>query len=218
MDVADEVRAGVLSGAPAIEQTVAGRDGFASVFVFPLFMSEGYFTSTAIPARLGLNEADSTARRGDVLLLPPLGVLPGLTARIEAFALAYAAKNGLSPGEHCLLLLGHGSTKTPRARASIDAHRRALAGRTQFAGVTAAYLEEPPFIADVVAASPRGLLAVGMFAGAGLHGGEDATALLRTKPDAHYAGPVVADSGIVDLIAATVAAAAGRRAARPISS
>ena len=56
------VEIALLSGAPRLEDAVAKLRHFDHIHVFPLLMSEGYFTDTVIPDRLGRGGRQRTLR------------------------------------------------------------------------------------------------------------------------------------------------------------
>lgn len=192
------VVAGVLKGEPSLEAalTEAVASGGREVFVYPVFMADGYFTSTVLPQRLAA-EAPSVPVR----ILPPLGLDPGLPPLMHACALAAAARAGFDPNASDVLVVGHGSQM---ARASAEATERAagaLRSLGVFASVSVALLEEPPFVGDVLAATDRPVIVLGFFSGDGLHAGEDVPALMaEVGTPAIYAGSTGILPGIPDLV------------------
>lgn len=198
------VRAGVLSGEPTLEEALAAvaeqTDG--PILIYPFFMAAGYFVNVKIPKRLADAGVGERCR-----VLAPLGTSEALPALIHAKALDTAAGAGVEASSARLLVVGHGSKV---ARASAEAtdevvlRLRELGG---FAEVVTAFLEEAPFLDDVVMASDRATVVVGFFNGDGLHAAEDVPQALAafTGPIA-YTGPVGAFAEISALIEKTIAA------------
>ena len=65
----------------ALELTRCG-----TVAVLPVFLSEGYFSSTVVPRELGLSYGDNHIGERWVRLLPPLGADAGLAEIVAARA------------------------------------------------------------------------------------------------------------------------------------
>jgi sirohydrochlorin ferrochelatase len=201
-----EVRVGCLKASPDLAAAV--RDAPPPVCVVPLLMSEGYIFEL-LRRRL----AELLAGR-DWRLAAPVGTHPGLTALVRERAVAVLAAEGIPPARASLLLIGHG---TPRHAGSAEA-TRAQAARLEGAGLAAvgvAFLEEPPYAAEAVAALPGDVVAVvGLFLDSGPHGDVDVRdALARAERPVLYAGAVGTDPGLVSLILERAIAAIGERAA-----
>jgi sirohydrochlorin cobaltochelatase len=194
--VAGEVAVGFLNGAPSIVEAMAAFH-LPEVIVYPMFLAEGFFAGTRLPAAVG---AAAGTRR--VHILPPLGLDPALADLVAGKAAAAARDRGVAAEATTLVLLAHGSSRDAASReATMDLAAR-LGG---FAAVRIALLEEPPSLAEVLDGIAGPAVVVGLFAGEGLHGGEDLPDLI--------AGRDVATAGIVGTwpeIAALVAAAVRR--------
>lgn len=198
------VTAGVLKGDPTLEDALAAAlgSGAGRIAVYPLFMADGYFVRTVLPARVAAAGAGNSCR-----ILPPLGLDLRLPPLILAAALRSARQAGFAPAASRLLLAGHGSALGP---ASADATRAAalrIAGLSDFAEVAVAFLEEPPFLDAELAGERRPAIVAGFFSGDGLHAGEDVPQAIRnTGATAVYAGPIGGSDAIPSLIADAVAA------------
>jgi len=199
------IAAGVLSGDPVLENAlgeVAARTT-GPILLYPFFMAPGYFVNVKIPKRL--EDAGLAAR---CRVLPVFGLEGPLPVLIRDNAMR-AAQQISSPPEACrLLLVGHGS-KVARASAeateAVAACLRELGG---FARVETAFLEEAPFLNDVVVADTRPTVVVGFFNGDGLHAAEDVPeAVANFDGPITYTGPVGAFPEVSDLIARSIAAA-----------
>ena len=165
------------------------------VDVVPFFMEDGYFTRVVVPRAM-----EKAARHGfDLTLHPPIGVHAGFPA-----VLAARAPEGVP-----LLLVGHGSARSPNRRLAAHVHADALRATGRFPLVESAFLEEPPFVPDALARiGDRPLAVLGLFAQQGSHARDDLPALIGATARRHKPislGIIGDDPGlrglIVDLIA-----------------
>jgi sirohydrochlorin ferrochelatase len=201
----NEVAIGYVRIAPSIEDAARGLAS-PSVLVYPLFMSDGYYVRQAIPERLGLRTGRDTWGH-KVRIAPPLGVSPDLPVILDAALRSAAGAHGLDPGGAHVLLVAHGSTKSPHsADVARSIVQRVEAGR-RFASVSLALLEEEPFLADALRDLPRPLLVLGLFAGEGLHGGDDLTEAVRALDDQQVfiVEQLGGYAGVIELIARSLA-------------
>lgn len=198
------VVAGVLKGEPSLDQALqaAAVSGATDIALFPMFMSDGYFAGQVLAERVAALELALPVRR-----LAPLGLDPRLPQVMFNDALAAAAGAGIRPDDANLLVVGHGSAGL---RASAEATHGAAAALRPFGvfrEVGVALLEEPPFVADVLANSSRPTVVVGFFSGDGLHAGEDIPGLLASAPlPAAYTGPIGRSPHVAGLILEAVRA------------
>lgn len=198
-----EVAMGLLNGAPAVATSLA-RLTAPVVRVVPFFMEDGYFTRVVVPHALGAADA---ARR--LVLCPPVGVHAGMAGLIERRVRHSCATRGLQPAATAVLIVGHGSARAPGRALALHRHAAQLAASGVFVKVTAACLEETPFVADAL----RGLRShsvavVGFFAGAGSHVREDVPGLIAAEQAArgtpgsrvHNFGSVTEDPLMMQII------------------
>lgn len=167
-----EVGVGLLNGTPAVADALAALTSHV-VHVVPVFMEQGWFVREAVPRALGTGG-------GHVLRFhEPVGVHPGM-ARLVAARVQRAC--GRDAPRFTVLLAGHGSARAPGRPLALHRHVAALAAEGRFAAVCAAFLEEPPLVADalrMLCASP--VAVVGCFAGEGGHVRDDLPALLAAE-------------------------------------
>jgi len=183
----DEVATGCLSGTPSALDALASLSARV-VHVVPFFMEDGWFAREGVPAALRV--VDRALR-----FHPPVGIHPDMAvlaaARVER---ACGPSTGLS-----LLLVGHGSARSPGRRMALHRHAEWLAGTGRYARACAAFLEEPPFIADVLAelrADPVAVL--GFFSAEGAHVREDLGQMMLTERAQRGAsGAVLIDLGLI---------------------
>ncbi len=179
------VAVGFLQGSPSPAEAL-GRLGPRTVHVVPFFMEDGYFTRVAVPASL------AGAGGADIRLYPPVGVQDGMAALIEArIAAACPDTRAIS-----VILVGHGSARSPGRPLALHRHADRLRGTGRFAGVRVAFLEEAPFVADSLAATEAASIAlIGVFAGEGLHVRDDWPNLIAAGRARH--GPIIHDLGTI---------------------
>ena len=201
-----DVQAGALYGSTPLEDVLRGL-GAAHVYVAPLLMCNGVYARRVIPRRLGLGGAITQAGGQCFYLCAPLGAAPGLSALIVERALALAGRRDIAPSSATLLLIGHGSAKDRNARRAAEVHAAWARRRSPFKRVRVAFLEEPPYLADVPPAPTEPLIALGLFMADDRHADADVPRLLRAAaPEgAHYLGAIGTDAKIPDLILGQVA-------------
>ncbi len=199
-----QVACGVLNGKPSLEAAFAGLRG-DKVLVYPLFMSGGYYVEKALPERLGL-DANSSAGSRDVTILPPLGLDPALPEIVARRVRDAAPANPYSASESSVLVIAHGSTKSPQSRLAAETFADRLRRHLKAGLVRTAYLEEAPFVEDATAGLTARSVVVSLFVSQGSHGGGDVPKILA-EAGIGYApviGPVGADRQIADLVVAAV--------------
>ena len=197
------IAAGVLKGEPTLEDALAEAAGSGAprIAVYPLFMADGYFM-TKVRERV---EATGVSPQPDILV--PLGLDPALPDVLVEEAASMASREGFEPLQSRLLIVGHGSKLGPAsANATRKAAARAAIAR-RFASVTTAFLEEEPFLDDVLAATRTPTVVAGFFFGEGMHAGEDVPdAIAETGATAIYTGAIGNSAAVAPLIAAALAA------------
>lgn len=193
------VAVGFVSGAPSIGDGLRAL-GDCDVVVYPLFQSEGYFTRIRLPQLL--QEAAGAGRT--IRILPPLGCDPLLADLIVGRLVVAASEQSRKPSD--VILLAHGSTKDASSRLAAEQLAESVRKRAMFRTVRVALLEEPPSLRKAAAELTGPIVVLGLFAGDGLHGGNDAPRLVAGlgRADAAYAGTIGSLAGIDDLVAAAV--------------
>lgn len=184
-----DVAVGLLNGTPSAAEALLAL-GPRVVHVVPLFMEQGWFVREAIPRAL-------RDGHGHVLRYhQPVGVHPGL-ADLAAARAQRACGTGATG--FSVLLVGHGSKRAPGRTMALHRHAESLSAGGQFAQVRAAFLEEPPLVAEALRAWRALPVAVlGFFAGDGGHVREDLPALLSADRAARgEAGAPLLDLGVI---------------------
>lgn len=166
------------------------------VFIVPFFTTAGYFADEVIPGELGFPAADGGAgfsrsfSQGAQtwLYTAPVGTHPRMTDLLLARAREVLAEHPFpvraQPNETALMLVGHGTPRSGKSRAGVEAQVKALRQRAEFGEVHAVFLEEPPLVPDWWQLTNRQqVVFVPFFLSDGLHGGEDVPVLLGEREE-----------------------------------
>lgn len=132
----------------------------ADALIYPLFMTDGWFTRTMLPQRLG---------RADTHILPPLGTDPALPDVATEYLGAELARLGWLAKDTCLIVASHGSGKSRNSARDTERFALALATRMQLAEIRSGYIEEPPFLKDAAQAGGTQAMCLPFFAAEGGH-------------------------------------------------
>lgn len=184
---------------PRVAGMLAGRP----VAVFPQFMSDGWFVSTHLPARLA--EAGIAAST----ICTPLGMLPGLADLCLRRARAAALAAGLVPADAQLLVAAHGSPSDPRPARATRLVAEAIAVSAVFRGVRLGFVDEAPEIAEAARLDGPALCLPFFAAKAGHVTGD----LPEALAEAAFSGPVLEPIGTDPEVPALIAAALRRESA-----
>ncbi len=165
------------------------------VFIVPVTISDGYFTTEVIPTQLGLigNGPSAVGRfqevhGHEVFYGRPLGSHPWMTDVLLARAGSALADHpddpSAEPGSTALFIAGHGTDRNRQSRVAIERQVKLIRERGLYAEVHAAFMLEPPFIAECWNVTRvRDLVMVPFFISNGLHTTEDIPILLG-EPEA----------------------------------
>ncbi len=179
--------------------------------VLPMFMADGYMTRELLPARLA-----AALPKTPLHFCPPLGLAPelaDLAARAATENLPEPVAKDAPVGVRPLVVLAaHGSRRSPASRHATErlaglmaANRMAVSSGVQ---LRTAYLEEAPYVADVLAGLDRPATVISLFAGGGAHAALDMPqALADAAQPVTYAGALGEDPRIVQVIEAALARA-----------
>jgi len=162
-----------------------------TVFVVPLFISEGYFTEQVIPRELGLVSADAAGferiqqiGRHRVHYCGPVGTHPSITEILARRAIEVVRLNppphGVpDPSDLSVFIAGHGTGNSENSRRAIEDQVERLRASGRFHDVHGVFMEEEPRIADCYRlAGTRHIVQVPFFISDGLHSYEDIPVLL----------------------------------------
>lgn len=175
----------------ACRRSLSALDGVQ--LIYPQFMADGWFVRSETPRRLA--EAGVEGAR----MIPPLGLDPDLPVIGARVARDAAQAAGIDPAQATLVVVGHGSKGSRASANSTRAFAEALPDGAGFATVTTAFIEEAPFLADVVPEGPA--VCLPFFATNGGHTTEDIPQGWRGR------GPVAPPIGMTDAIPPLIATA-----------
>jgi len=201
--VAAEIGFGFIKGSPTVDEAI-GALSSRDIVVYPLFLSDGYFTRVALPRLV------EEARRQDagraIRILPPLGLEPALADVIADEAAAAACSRANLPTEISIVLLAHGSQKDQASRLAAERMADHMRQRQSFCDTRIALLEESPSLAEAIEGMNGPIVVVGLFAGEGMHGADDAKRLVSelNRDDIILMGPVGTFAGIETAIVSAV--------------
>lgn len=140
--------------------------GTRPVVCLPLLFSDGYFFAQRLkPFFAG----------GGRTLAPPMGLWPSFAPFLADNLALRTISHAADPR---VVLVAHGS-KTP-GRSAACARTVAQQMQARYGRIEVGFLEEAPFAADVVAGAEAPWVAVGLFLGEGMHGGEDFDVLVSS--------------------------------------
>ncbi len=200
-----QVRTATLAGEPSLAQAL--RDlATPQLCVVPMFMCAGYFVTVTLPAALAAALPDPSIGPR-VTICPPFGEAASIADVVAGRAVAGLRAVGVGPDAATLLLVAHGSPHDPASRRATEAHVGRLSAMGRFRAVVAAYLEEPPTLADVLPDLAAPAVVAGLFVGGGRHADRDVTAALikAGRADVINLGAVGVDPAIPDIVLAMVA-------------
>jgi sirohydrochlorin cobaltochelatase len=155
------------------------------VFIVPLFISEGYFSTQIIPKELGFHGVPSALRQAQATwyYCQPVGTHAHMTdvilarARkiIRQFPFPFAPK----PTDTTLFIAGHGTERNANSRKAIEQQVALIRAQKIYAAVEAIFMEEDPRITDCHQLAPtKNIVVVPFFISDGLHVVEDIPVLL----------------------------------------
>jgi sirohydrochlorin cobaltochelatase len=210
--IVSQAGCGFIKGAPSIGEAVQALTA-DEIVVYPLFLSDGYFTRVRLPELL---EEATAGTRPRPHILPPLGLDPGFPALIAGRAVAAARTQDFVPARTNLVVLAHGSTTDQASRMATLRLTEELAKQRHFRCVRMALLEEEPSLREATADLPGPIIVMGLFAGDGRHGAADAPRLVAElgRDDVLFAGTIGNLDGIEELIASAAEDWMGRRSSQ----
>ncbi|MGA9453073.1 MAG: CbiX/SirB N-terminal domain-containing protein [Verrucomicrobiia bacterium] len=154
------------------------------VFIAPLFISEGYFSSEVIPRELGFDASRFSHHASRTLVYcSPVGTHDSMThvllARARQIVAQFPFPRPPQPQDITLFIAGHGTEENENSRQAVERQAGLIRGMDLYAGVHAIYLEESPRIADCYKlAQTKNMVVVPFFISDGLHTQEDIPVML----------------------------------------
>ncbi len=152
------------------------------VYVVPDFISEGYFTRTVIPRELGLEGPRTRHGTRTIKYCDPVGSHPHMTEVLLKRARETAPD--VPATETSLVIVGHGTSLNDNSAIAAKEQVRLISGLGLYGEVLAAYMEEPPLIADwdKLTHFPN-VLVLPFFIADGLHSYQDIPVLLGIEEE-----------------------------------
>ncbi|SNZ07197.1 CbiX/SirB N-terminal domain-containing protein [Cohaesibacter gelatinilyticus] len=193
-----EIEAGVLKGEPSLSE---GWDGLSAEdrYIYPFFMSDGFFVSRILPKKI----REAVGFHGNELtMLAPFGISPQLGPALLNNLKRTLAGLGRQAEIPPLLIAAHGASvdKQSSLRANQLANYLSESGR--FSEVHCAFLDEAPYLEDIVPDLNPQSLVLPLFNGLGSHSIDDMSALRIKSPNGvHYLPPVGGEEWVADIVA-----------------
>ncbi|MFZ4763702.1 MAG: CbiX/SirB N-terminal domain-containing protein [Roseimicrobium sp.] len=154
-----------------------------TIYVVPIFISEGYFCQEVLPRELRLTGPVTQRENKRIFYCDPVGIHPGMTKLLLKRAEEVA--DGAPRSETSLIIVGHGTALNENSRKIIEKQVALIRdGGHGYAEVLDAYMEEAPFIAQwhELAKAPH-VVVVPFFIADGLHSYQDIPVLLGIESE-----------------------------------
>lgn len=200
-----EVRAATLAGTPNPQEALASIRS-RNIVIVPVLMCDGFLYREALPA--ALDHARRTRPKGHPFYLcRPLGLHPKVADLLTYRAIEALDPAVLTPAATTLLLIGHGSTRDSASETAVARQAARIQTASIFRSVMTAFIAQPPYLRDVLAAAPRPLIGMALFTARGNHVIEDIEKPFDEKDDGRilFGGTLGEDDQIVAIIEAMAA-------------
>jgi len=156
------------------------------VFVAPIFISEGYFSTEVIPKELGFSYPDRLSLvmgQSTQFYCRPVGTHESMTkvilSRAAQVTKQFPFPRAPKPAETALFIAGHGTERNINSRKAIEHQAELIRTERIYAEVHAVFMEEEPRIAGChLLAQTKNCVVVPFFISDGLHVVEDIPVLL----------------------------------------
>lgn len=179
-----EVREAFWKQEPQIKKvlsTITAR----TVFIVPLFISEGYFSDQVIPGELGFGPSRSAlnSQQSTLFYCASVGTHTSMTnvvlVRAREVVEKYPFPRAPKPKDITLFIAGHGTERNENSRKAIEHQVELIRAANLYSAVHAVFMEEEPRIAAYhQIAQTRYVVAVPFFISDGMHTQEDIPVLL----------------------------------------
>jgi len=186
-----QVREAFWKEAPAFRDVLRTVDA-DETYIVPLFVSEGYFVDQVLPREfaLGITDAAGTDHESEIIYTDPVGTHPEMTDVVAARARRYL-DDDVDESETALAVIGHGTERNPNSADAIYNHVDALRETTDFAEVDALFMDEAPYVDDVLDVFDADDIAVvPLFIADGFHTQDEIPELLGITDDPRSGYPV----------------------------
>ncbi|WP_435068070.1 CbiX/SirB N-terminal domain-containing protein [Haloplanus sp. C73] len=186
-----QVREAFWKESPSFRDVIRTVDA-DEAYIVPLFISEGYFVDQVLPREfaLGITDMRGTDHEPEVIYTDPVGTHPEMTDVVAARARRYL-DDDVAESETALAVIGHGTERNPNSADAIYNHVDALRETTDFAEVGALFMDEAPYVDDVLEAFDADNIAVvPLFIADGFHTQDEIPELLGLTDDPRAGYPV----------------------------
>ncbi len=180
-----EVREAFWKQEPHIKKVLAELTA-PRIFIVPLFISEGYFSTEIIPKELGFAFPDNLKlkiKNSELNYCRPVGSHASMTrvilARAEEVMRKFPFPRAPKPADTTLLIAGHGTERNANSRKTVERQVELVRELNIYAAVAAVFMEEAPFIKGCQqSVRTKNIVVVPFFISDGLHAVEDIPVLL----------------------------------------
>jgi sirohydrochlorin cobaltochelatase len=168
---------------PDVRQVLAGLST-PRVFIVPLFISEGYFSTRVIPRALGFDDhLTLRTQHSTVYYCKPVGThesMAGvLLARARGVVRQFPFPRAPESRDTTLFIAGHGTEENENSRKAIDRQVERIRVVDEYAAVHGVFMEEEPRIGRCYElAQTKNVVVVPFFISDGMHAREDIPVLL----------------------------------------
>ena len=186
----DQVRAAFWKEAPSFRSVVRTVDT-ERAYVVPLFVSQGYFVDQVLPRELGLGVEDTAGEptEPELVYTDPVGTHPEMTDVIAARARRQL--DDVPESDAALAVVGHGTERNPNSAEAVYDHVAALESRTDFAEIGALFMDEAPYVSEVLDRfAADDIAVVPLFVADGFHTRDEIPELLGITDDPRSGYPV----------------------------
>ncbi len=180
-----EVREAFWKQEPHVK-TVLAEITAPRVFIAPLFISEGWFSTEIIPQELGFSFPGNLklkTKNSELHYCRPVGSHDLMTtvilARAKEMAEQFPFPRAPKPADTTLLIASHGTERNANSRKAVERQVELIRALKAYAEVGAVFMEEEPFINGCWKnVKTKNIIVVPFFISDGLHVVEDIPVLL----------------------------------------
>lgn len=196
-----------LAASGSLERALAASN--APPMIYPLFMSDGWFTGKALPRRL-----NGSAGR----ILAPLGLDTALVGLAAETIAAKCLERDWPLGQVTLTIAGHGSGFSHNAAPATRAFSVQLSHMIALRDIRIGFVEEPPSIAEAASGAGPMSICLRFFAASGRHVQDDVpNELAKARCTGETLTAIGASSRIPMLVANALANADVEALSAPLS-
>lgn len=176
------------------------KDAYDQILIVPYMMSDGFLAKQMINKTKHAIEAADIAK--PVFGSASVGTHPAIADLALKVATDAAAAGKKAPADLSLVMVAHGSKNAPQSRLAAEMHLQTVQETGIFSAASLAFIEEAPFVADVLRMIDGPAVVVGLFAAPGGHAIVDIAEALAevARDDLINAGPIGMDQDMHNLI------------------